>query len=163
MFLISRVAVKGQYSPLEIRNLWKCWLHWASNLQGNTERITSLGLLYKFVCFQMHNKRLHQAWSPNIWVRNYLFLKNCYFRGEPFLTSHNALIYYQQLSIIIIIIIIIIIWSIYIRRTERFTWDYDNKRKTNKLGWVGKQKCLEEAFEYRQWDRLSQTRGELIP
>ena len=48
-------------------------------------------------------------------------------------------------------------------RTERFAWDYDNKRKTNKLGWVGKQKCLEKAFEYRQRDRPSQTRGELIP
>ena len=31
---------------------------------------------------------------------------------------------------------------------------------TTELGLVGEQKCLQEAFEYRQRDRLSQTRGQ---
>ena len=52
-------------------------------------------LLHKFVCFQMPNKRL-QLKSFNIWVRNYLFLKN-YVTSEG-AVSHNVL-YYQQLSI----------------------------------------------------------------
>ena len=49
---------------------------------------------------------------------------------------------------LIIIIILFNMKHLYsaLRWTERFTWDYDNKRKTNKLGWVGKKKCLEEAF-----------------
>ena len=80
---------KDQYSHLvyhnmhKIRNLWK--------LQENNERKTPL--LHKFMCFQMPKKRL-QAF--NVWVRNYVFLKNCV--TSDGVVSHNVL-YYQQLSI----------------------------------------------------------------
>ena len=48
-------------------------------------------------------------------------------------------------------IIIIIIRSIYIALYGKQSAlnETMTKRKTNELGWVGEQKCLEEAFEHR--------------
>ena len=53
-------------------------------------------LFYKFVCFQMPVNKASGLKSFNIWVRNYLFLKN-YVTSEG-AVSHNVL-YSQQLSI----------------------------------------------------------------
>ena len=53
-------------------------------------------LLHKFVCFQMHNKRL-RAWSLLIFEWEITsFKKLRYFKRELFLTMFK---YYQELSI----------------------------------------------------------------
>ena len=78
----------------KITNLWK----FDSIGHRSCKRIMKekTPLLHKFVCFQMPIKGF-RVWSLlNIWVRNYLFLKN-YITSEG-AVSHNVL-YYQQLSI----------------------------------------------------------------
>ena len=53
-------------------------------------------VLHKFVCFQMHNKKVSCLKSFNIWVRNNPFLSNYVTSEEA--VSHN-MFYYQQLSV----------------------------------------------------------------
>ena len=78
----------------KITNLWRFGLSWSSKLQENNHRKTHL--LYNNLCAFRCRKKASGLKYFNIWVRNYLFVKELrYFTGSRFPQCFN----YQQLCI----------------------------------------------------------------